>query len=407
LTVLFVQLFNAGLGEAVIVMVGKGRAVLQTAVSATVAALFPVAVVGTVLFLLTGWLVLDVETSNDVLALMVSGASVLLNIFSSTLAWLLVSRERIVLHAFILIVSATTTTAAIYVLVVLVHWGTFGAMLASLLGAGLTLIWLHRSLAREGISFLPAWNWTYLRAAARLGAAVQLSNLLVQMAGRLDLIFVYRIDGSAAAGLYSVSLTLGMLVGSVPMAIAFASFPRLARMEVEEEAQHLVASLFRSGAAASAFFALGLGLASPLVLPLVFGDEYRGAVAPTLLLVPAGVLWSGQWILCRSAMARGEPRPLAVSFTASFVAMVALDLALIGSHGIFGAALASFSSSAVGFIVAVAYYIAARRDWRLLVPRFGDAMLMVRTVRQMLASAWGRRSTQVEDQTPTAPPLSG
>ena len=122
LTVLFVQLFNAGLGEAVVVMAGKGRASLQTAVSATVAALLPVAAAGTLLFLLTGWLVLDVETSNDVLALMVSGASVLLNVFSSTLVWLLVSRERIVLHALILIVSATTATAAIYVLVVLVDW---------------------------------------------------------------------------------------------------------------------------------------------------------------------------------------------------------------------------------------------------------------------------------------------
>ena len=280
-------------------------------------------------------------------------------------------------------------------------------MLASLLGAGLTFLWVHRSLVGEGISFRPAWNWSYLRDAARLGGAVQLSNLLVQMTGRLDLLFVYRIAGSAAAGLYSVSLTLGMLVGSVPMAIAFASFPRLARMEVEEDAQHLVASLFRSGVAASAVVALGLGLASPLVLPLVFGDEYRDAVAPTLLLVPAGVLWSGQWILCRSAMARGEPRPLAVSFTASFVVMVALDLALISSHGILGAASASFSSSAVGFIIAVAYYIAARGDWRPLVPRFGDAMLMVTTVRQMMASAWGRRSPQVEDQTPTVPPVSG
>ncbi len=406
LSVLFAQLFNAGLGEAVIVSVGRGEAKLRTAVSATMAATLPLSLVGAVASVVTGAAVLKPESLNDNLALLVAGLVVFLNTLGNSVSWILVSQERIVLLAILNIASSSTITLAMYGLVAVMRLQASGAMLASCLGAVALLLPLLVALTRSGLTLRPKWNSGYLRAAVRFGAVVQLANLLVQMTGRLDLILVYRIASPAAAGRYSVALTLGALVASIPMAIAFASFPRLPKL-TDVEAPVVIAGLFRVGVVASVVCALTLAASSPFLVPLVFGAEYRGAIAPSLLLLPGGVLWSGQWILCRAAAARGRPRPLFVSFLGSFLLMLVLDLVLIGPLGINGAATASLVSSAAGFVVAVVYHLTSGGNGRHLVPRPRDAARLVKTVREMVASARGRGAGKLGPEPRPAPSLPG
>lgn len=402
LSVLFVQVFNGGLGEAVIVLVGRGEETLQRAVSATIAALVPLSVLGALAFLLVGWFSLHAVTTNEKTALLIGGVVVLLNTISTTMAWVLVSLQRIVLLAALTIVSGTVTTVGIYALVAVVHLGSSGALVATGIGGAAILLPLVRALRRAGVSFAPAWNSDYLRAAVRFGAVVQLANLLVQMTGRLDLLLVYRIAGSAPAGRYSVALTLGALVGAIPMAIAFTSFPVLPGVP-DDEAPGYIAGLFRIGVAASIACSAALAVLSPVLLPMVFGSPYRGAIAPSLLLLPGGVLWSGQWILCRAAAARGQARSLFVSFSISFVIMVVLDFILIGPLGIVGAATASLVSSAVGFAMAVFYFRREGGDPGALVPGFGDAARFVTTLREMIAAVRSRSAGGVPAEAPSVP----
>lgn len=400
LSVLFVQIFNAGLGEAALVLAGRGRTRFNSAVSATVAVIIPLSIGGAVVFVVTGALALHAVTPNERAALLVGGILVFFNTFATTLGWFLASEDKLVLLAGITIASSTITTAFTFALVAVAHWQAAGAMLASLFGCAGILLPLLQVLKRSGLSFRPAWNGPYLRSAVRFGIAVQVSNLLVQMTARLDLIFVYRIAGPASAGQYSVALTIGALVGSIPIALAFASFPRIPKVS-EHEAAGLIASLFRTGVAAAILCAVFLGALSSFLLPLVFGSAYRAAIVPTLILVPAGVLWSGQWILCRAAAARGMPRSLFISFSTSFLLMVVLDLIVIGPFGIVGAASASSVSSAAGFILAIVYYFQSGGDWRRLVPRFSDAALILTTLREMLASARRRTSPEALAEPPS------
>src|SRR5918911_930539 len=87
LSVLFVQVFNAGLGEAVIVLVGRGEATLPSAVSATMAAVVPLAVLGAFVFIAVGWLSLHVVSFNDRAALLIGAGVVFFNTLSTTIAW--------------------------------------------------------------------------------------------------------------------------------------------------------------------------------------------------------------------------------------------------------------------------------------------------------------------------------
>ena len=104
-----------------------------------------------------------------------------------------------------------------------------------------------------------------------------------------------------------------------------------------------------------------------------------------LLLIPAGVLWSGQWLLCRAAAARGEPRTLLISFAVSFTIMVVGDFLLIEPFGGVGAGLASFVASGVGLLLAVDHY--RRRDWDggAFLPGWQDVRSLVAYVRGLVS----------------------
>lgn len=398
LSVLFAQIFDAGLGEASIVLPRRGGPSQDTAVSATVAVIIPLGLVGAALCILGGAVALGVNTSNERLALAMTGLLLPLNTWSSTLTWFLISRERLVFVAAVTALSSTVITASVYLLVVVVHLGVAGAMLASVLGSAAVIMPLLFVLGRENISLKPVWNRPYLRSALGFGMMVQFSNILVQVTARLDLLFVYRIAGPASAGMYSIALTVGALVGSVPIAISYAAFPRLPKLD-DAQASELTAGIFRTGLAAAIACSVVLAALAPFVIPLVFGSAYGDAVAPTLILIPAGALWSGQWILCRASAARTVARPLLVSFAASFAIMVLLDVVLIGSFGTVGAAVASLVASVAGFAVAVTYYLRSGSNWRPLVPRMSDVRLMLATLAQLVASLQGRRAS-----VPTAAP---
>lgn len=380
---LMIQLFSAGLGEAAIVLAGRGQATLARAVSGTMAALVPLSMVAGLVFWATATAVLESAEPDRGAAVAFGSVLVFLNTGYTTVVAFLIAKERLVVVAVISVASAASATATLWYFLAVRGDGVGAAMLAAVIGAVVGLAATLAVLRRASVSLRPRLARDYLPAAFRLGAALQVSNLLVLLTARLDLLLVYRFSGASEAGGYSVALTIGALVGSVPIAVSYASFPRLAMLE-EAQARALTRQVVRVGMAAAISAGAVLAAASPFVIPLAFGSEYSPAVVPTLILIPAGILWSGQWLLCRAAAARGVPRPLLLSFAASFLAMLVLDLMLIGPFGAEGAAVAAAVAPALGLVVALRYYRGLGDDMRGFLPRPADFSAFVATVRQML-----------------------
>lgn len=382
---LLLQIFSAGLGEAAIVLVGRGRATLQDAASATTAAILPLSLAAAGFLYLTASVVLPHRPGGSA-TLLLASAVVSVNVLYNTGASFLVAKEKLIPVAGVAILAAALSTAMLWIFLIPTDLGITGAMLAGVLSsvvAVATTIWL---LVRSGLSLRPRWTPGYLRSAARFGAALQFSNLLVQLTARLDLVLVYRLSTPADAGDYSIALTVGALVGVVPLALAYAAFPRLALVD-DTEARALTAQVFRMGITAALVVAFLLALVTPVAVPLVFGQRYAGAIGPTLLLIPAGVLWSGQWLLCRAAAARGEPRTLLISFAVSFGIMVAADFVLIEPFGGAGAGVASLGASGVGLLLSVNHYRRRAWDGREFLPRWRDVRSLVTYVRSMVSPA--------------------
>lgn len=380
---LMIQIFSAGLGEAAIVMAGRGQATLPTAVSGTVFALLPLSLAAGLVFFVTSTAVLESTDPESGMAVLLGSVLVSLNTCYSTVVAFLVARERIVVVAALSVASTGSATLALWFFLAVRGDGVGAAILAAVVGALVGLIGTVMVLSRASVSLRPRFAKDYLPAAFRLGLALQVSNLLVLLTARLDLILVYRFTGAVEAGGYSVALTIGALVGAVPIAVSYASFPRLAALD-EEHGRTLTRQVVRVGMAAAISAGAVLAAASPFLIPLVFGSDYSPAVVPALILVPGGILWSGQWLLCRAAAARGVARPLLVSFAVSFLTMLGLDLLLINRFGATGAAVAASVAPAVGLATAIGYYWKSGDALRAFVPRAADFAAFVDTLKRML-----------------------
>jgi O-antigen/teichoic acid export membrane protein len=383
---LMIQLFSAGLGEAAIVLSGRGQTSLVTAASGTMAALLPLSLAAGLVFWWVSTVLLESADPERGVAVALGGVLVAVNTCYTTIVAFLIAKERVAVVALISVASTGSATVALWYFLAVRGDGLAAAILAAVLGAAVGLVATLAMVQRASISLRPRVPRDYLPAAFRLGVALQVSNLLVLLTARLDLILVYRLSGATEAGSYSVALTIGALVGSVPIAVSYASFPRLATLG-DDEARALTQQVVRVGMAAAISAGAVLVVASPLVIPFVFGSEYSPAILPTLILIPAGILWSGQWLLCRAAAARGVPRPLLLSFAASFLAMLALDLALIRPLGAEGAALAAAAAPALGLVVALRYYRRLGDDLSGFLPRLADFVAFVTTLGHMVNRA--------------------
>jgi O-antigen/teichoic acid export membrane protein len=382
LLTLGVGIASLGLGDSVIVLTGRGSATLRRATSSTISVLLITSVLGALACFAIGTMQVDLASSEVEVTILLTALVLPIGTFANVLNTVLSARERILLSSLILVVASIVTTGAIFLFVTLMDLGVLGGIMGVAAGNLASLVGVLRPLSRMGVTFRPAWEASYLRAALRHGILVQSAALLMTLGGRFDLLLVYSLAGRADAGQYSVALTIGQLVVYAPFALSLATYPRIAQLP-ESEVVPLVTKLSRASLVTAVGSAILLCVASPFLIPFLFGNAYRPAIQPALILIAGGVLTAEQWVLCRAAAARGKNMVLFGSFALSVITMVVLDFALIPSMGIIGAALASVVSPMVG----LAYgFIAYRRSVfpltraRDLLPRPGD-------VRQVLASA--------------------
>ncbi len=168
----------------------------------------------------------------------------------------------------------------------------------------------------------------------QVGGLVGLLNL------RLDFIILGSLAGPGPLGVYAVASKFAELVKVPALALTWVSYPRIARLGPVASAptvRRQVPRLLALGIVGAA----GVALAAGPLLPTLYGREFVAAVLPGMVIVaglaasPAGGLASGYLL--------GTSRPGLNSLVQGIGLLVTLglDLLLIPSFGILGAAVAS------------------------------------------------------------------
>ena len=352
---LVMQVVSVGLGDASIVLIGQRKATIQKAVSATLAAGLCASVIGMGLYWVVALLAFRQDWADVRSAALIAALGIPVLLLTYLLGFLLTAQERIVAASVVNGVISTFTTLGVALLVALVPLSVAGGTLGTVLGPAAGLLLAAVLLSRRGLSLAPRWDGAYLRAAVRFGIPVEASYVLTIMFLRVDLLFTYVLAGAGPAGHYSVALTISSMVGLLPIAISYASFPRLAYLD-RQSAMALTAQTCRTALAATVTAAAVVLLLVPVAIPLLFGSDFRPAIVPTMVLVPGSVAASITWLLCRAEAARGRPALLVTAFGVGLFVMCGFDFAFIPWLGINGGAFAGVLGPAASLAVCAVSY---------------------------------------------------
>ena len=207
-----------------------------------------------------------------------------------------------------------------------------GALLSTIPGFALLRegrLRFRPSLAREGVSF---------------GVKGWLGGLALTANTRLDQFLMITVVSPRELGLYAVAVTLA---GASGLAVGGLSPPLMARIGAGET--HLMSQAVRIMLAATIAFNVLLALATPLLLSVVFGPQFSGALPMALILLAAQVPLVGALVLSSALQADGVPLIPTVGEGIALVITISGLAVLLPRLGGLGAAIVSFSAYATSF----------------------------------------------------------
>lgn len=208
---------------------------------------------------------------------------------------------------------------------------------------------------------IPVFFWMFLHVqrafAPRLHSVMQSSRLLVSYGIRsygidlcgtmslyVDQALVVRLLTPDMMGIYVVALSLSRLLNAFHTSVVMVLFPRaVARPPLEIIA--MTGRAVRITTAMTAVCGLGIVLAGPRLLLLLYGSDYGSATAILRILVLEVVLTGATQVLSQAFMALGRPGVITTLQAIGLSLTVPLMLLLIPRLGLVGAALSLLIST--------------------------------------------------------------
>jgi O-antigen/teichoic acid export membrane protein len=240
--------------------------------------------------------------------------------------------------------------------------------------------------AMLGIAHWPRWpaGGPLLWQSTRFGVQGQLSNLIQLLNLRLDAYLVLWLVNSAGVGLYTVAVSLSEGMWFIANSVGVVLLTSLTASD-DETAARMTPVVCRNTLLVTGGAALAAAVASPVLVPAVFGSAFDDSVLPFVWLLPGTVAAAGTKILAAHVFSRGRPLINAQVAAAVLAITIAGDLVLIPPFGVPGAAAASSFAYCCGLaLTAIAYRrLSGGSIAECLIPRFSDVPLYVDGVRSM------------------------
>jgi O-antigen/teichoic acid export membrane protein len=202
-----------------------------------------------------------------------------------------------------------------------------------------------------------------LGSALSLGVRGQFGNVAMLLNYRLDVFVLNYFLNPAQVGLYALGVVISESLWQIPSAASVALFPRSARA-ADRDANYFTCFVTRQVLLLAVALGAAMALASPVVIPLIFGARFASSVAVIWWILPGTVALAAGKVMAADITARGKPEYNSIIAIAVGVLTIVLDLLLIPRMGIRGAALAS----------SVAYFV--------------QAVLIAGALKHLLAVKW-------------------
>jgi len=181
-----------------------------------------------------------------------------------------------------------------------------------------------------------------LKREFKFGISIYLATLFIFLNYKVDLYFIDFMLGKEQLGVYSTAVSLAEILFMIPSSVASAILGRLYNMNNDEPSErNRITSKTIKVSFYITFILMIAGICCTPLIPIIYGNEFSGAIMPTIILF-IGILFASIGKISASYFqSTGEPKiHLYITFTV-FALNVILNACLIPVVGIVGAAIAS------------------------------------------------------------------
>ncbi|MEP7334214.1 MAG: oligosaccharide flippase family protein [Actinomycetota bacterium] len=262
------------------------------------------------------------------------------------------------LDRFWIYAAITVAGPWVYALFLGLVWATFGLTISRAIGAWVVahILWAAMLIAAC------AWRTGFarpalapLRESLSFGMRAWAGSLSMFLNFRADQILMGFLATEAALGLYAVAVNVSEVLLYLPGAIATALIPLVAR----DAAKPRVAETLTAFRVLTVLTIAGIVVAAllfPVLVPIIFGEAFRGSVQPFLWLLPGAIGFASSRVFSAALMALGKPGLSSVGPFASLAIGLILDVILIPPYGAEGAAAAASVAFLLGGATALLAY---------------------------------------------------
>ncbi len=278
--------------------------------------------------------------------------------------------------------------AIVVIVLFLVHAMTVAAVATATIAASFVGI-LPALRALPPVSQL-RFRWSVLRSALSFGLPAWLGTLAVITNGRLDQLLMIALVSPRQLGLYAVAVTSTSLTGQITLALGSPMLSRIAGGD-----RGIVPRAVRTTILIVIVLNACVALAVPLVIPLVFGASFSGAVTMSWILLVAALPLAITTVLSNCMVGDGLPGvPARGEILTLFITIPGLII-MVPRFGGLGAAWVSLAA----YTVDAAYQLSrGRRHFGgslalYVVPRKDDVLWVVQRLLSMFAAVLNRRTS--------------
>jgi O-antigen/teichoic acid export membrane protein len=278
--------------------------------------------------------------------------------------------------------------AVVVVVLFLLHSMTVAAVAtATIAGSFVALLPALRAL--PSLSQL-RFRWTVLRSALSFGLPAWLGTLALLTNGRLDQLLMIALVSPRQLGLYAVAVASTSLTGQITLALGSPMLSRIAGGD-----RGIVPRAVRTTILLVMVLNVCVALAVPLVIPLVFGSRFSGAVTMSWILLAAALPLATATVLSNCLVGDGLPGVPARGEILTLLITIPGLIVMVPRFGGLGAAWVSL----VAYTVDAAYQISrSRRHFGgslalYVVPRKDDVLWIVRRLLSLFAAVLNHRTS--------------
>jgi len=190
-----------------------------------------------------------------------------------------------------------------------------------------------------------------------LGYGIRISgaDILTTFSSQIDQLLVVGFLSAGQLGAYTIALQASRVLTIFQLSLNSVLLPKAAGQSTKKVVE-LVARTARLTIAVTAIAAVGLIVVLPLLLPGLYGKDFRTAILVSQVLAIEAVLSAGSATHTQAFTATNRPTMATLFQFAGLATSIPLMLELIPRFGITGAGIALAISSFVRLVVALASY---------------------------------------------------